>query len=125
MRHPLTSSSRDRRGNAQGVIATAAGIPSMIRRDANTPVTKRFILVALFCLLGGVLAYNVLGWEGYVEVWIGAVFRALTGGALGYVVSRYVLDLDLSRIDEQLRPQAGLSQGLLIGSGAIAVAVGV
>jgi hypothetical protein len=99
----------------------------------SSPVARRVSLIALVALLGAVLAWqfgrdvtaNSSGLEGYVLSWGGAMFRALGGAALGYAISRFGVGLDLSRIAEERRPNAALSQSILIGSLAIAVALGV
>ena len=85
----------------------------------------RWILIALLCLAGAAGAWLLLEWSGYVQGWVGALFRAASGGALGWLVSRWVLGLDLSEIPAERRPVSALSQALLIGCFAVAVAVGV
>lgn len=78
-------------------------------------------IVALICVIAAGLSINVWDESGYAFDWGGRLFKALSGGAMGWLVSRYVLALDLSAIDDELRPLAGLSQAILIGCFAIAV----
>jgi hypothetical protein len=87
--------------------------------------STRWAILALLCLVGALGAWQGMGWVQYVQSWIGAMFRAASGGFLFWVLSRYVGGLDLSKIAEERRPLAGLSQAILVGCGAIAVAVGV
>lgn len=83
----------------------------------------RWIILVLACVIGALIAFTAMGWDGWVYNWIGKLFRAASGGALGWAVSRYVVGLDLSAIPADKRPLAGLSQALLIGFGALAAAV--
>ena len=57
---------------------------------------------------GGDVRPQTAGLYGYVMTWGGSLFRALSGGALGYVISRHVLDLDLSQIAEERRRPIGM-----------------
>lgn len=82
----------------------------------------KWALIALICFLGLLYGYYVLDWGGYMQNWGGKMYKAMSGAALGWLISRYVLDLDLSKIAIELRPQAALSQAILIGAGMIAVA---
>ena len=87
---------------------------------------QRWLVVAALCALGALFAAFVFGWTGYVQTWIGSVFRAASGAALGYLISRHVLRIDLSEIPAGVeRSLAGLSVAVLIGLLAIAVANGV
>lgn len=69
---------------------------------------------ALLLLIGGDMV-------GYVQTWAGNNFKALNGGLLGWLVSRYVVGLDLSSTSLENRPMAGLAQAILIAGFAIAV----
>jgi hypothetical protein len=60
----------------------------------------------------------------YATNWLTTSFKALSGGLLGWLVSRYVIQLDLSKIPVDQRPLAALSQAILIGLFALAVATG-
>jgi|GEM_PF-5722917 len=86
----------------------------------------RWGLVVMVCTAAGTLAVMLFDWVGYVQSWGGAMFKATSGGALGWMVSRHVCELDLSKAGEgKDRAVAGLSQAFLIGAFAIAVASGV
>jgi hypothetical protein len=85
----------------------------------------RWAIVLALCFLAGCAAWLLMDWSGYVQGWVGSTFRAASGGAIGWAVSRYVVRLDLSAIPTEQRPLAGLSQALLIAGFAVAVAVGV
>lgn len=61
---------------------------------------------------------------GYVQSWGGTLFKALNGGFIGWFVSRYVIGLDISELPLELRPQAALSQAILIAGFAVALATG-
>ena len=84
----------------------------------------RWSVVALLCL--AVLLWYVLdtGWTSYVQSWLGSSFKALSGGCIGWMVSRYVVELDLSEINYEQRAMAALSQAILIGSFALSLATG-
>lgn len=96
-----------------------------VRAPLFSPRLKRWLVVAVVCVLAASFGWYALEWQGYIQTWGGAMFRAASGGALGWVVSRYVLGLDLSTINPMQRPVAGIAQALLVGCGSIAVAVGV
>lgn len=83
----------------------------------------RWVFLMLACAVGALIAFTAMGWDGWVFNWIGKLFRAASGGGLGWAVSRYFAGLDLSAIPADQRPLAGLSQALLIGFGALAAAV--
>jgi hypothetical protein len=100
----------------------------MIDQAPRASVSARLVrwsVVTAICVAAALFGYFQLEWQGYIQTWGGALFRAASGGALGWVVSRYVLGLDLSEIPAMLRPTAAVSQAFLVGAGAIAVAVGV
>ena len=84
----------------------------------------RWGVVALVCL--AVLTWSVFGagWTTYAQSWIGSAFKALSGGFIGWVVSRYVVELELSKIGIEQRPLAALSQAILIGAFAVSLATG-
>lgn len=84
-----------------------------------------WVLVIAVSLVAILLSGSLLGWLGWAFSWIGTGFKAASGGALGWLVSRYVVKLDLSTIAEaDARTVAALSQALLIGLFALAVATG-
>ena len=84
----------------------------------------RWGVVAMLCLT--VLLWYVLdtGWTSYVQSWLGSSFKALSGGCIGWLVSRYIVELDLSKISDEQRSTAALSQAILIGSFALSLATG-
>lgn len=84
----------------------------------------RWVLIAAICLFAMAVAWNRMQWADYVLSWGGAMFRALSGAAVFWFLSRYVAKLDLSAIPEDRRAMAGVSQAILVAGGAIAVAVG-
>lgn len=85
----------------------------------------RWAIIAIVLLAGGAFAFSGLDWTGWVQSWIGSLFKAVSGGAIGWAVSRHICRLDLSQIEESKRMTAGLSQSILIAGFAVAVAVGV
>lgn len=90
----------------------------------------RWLLILCACGIAAGIAATPegsggMGWTSYVQSWIGSIFRAASGGTLGWFASRYVIGLDVSAVPEPDRPIAALSQALLIAGAAIAVAVGV
>jgi len=84
----------------------------------------RWGIVGMAIVASVVLALSVGDLEGYLMSWGGTVFKALSGGLIGWLVSRYVVGLDLSSTPAEARPLAGLSQAFLIGSFALALATG-
>lgn len=90
----------------------------------NVRSSTRWALVA--ALVIAAIGYAAVGfdWSEYVFAWVGTVFKALCGGAIGWAVSRYVCRLDISSIRPSDRPVAALSQAILIAGFANAVAAG-
>lgn len=93
--------------------------------------STRWILIGIVVAVGLIGAINIdhsaafqAGMQ-YVVGWGGAIFKALSGGAVGWFVARYVVLIDLSSLPQEQRPQAGLSLALLIAGFAIAVATGI
>ena len=100
----------------------------------------RWALVAIIAVLGAIGAWLGVGWLEYVQTWIGVNFKTIQGGALGYLISRLIMRVNLSELvippDDTLpewkryvltvfiRAAVGLSQALLICTGAICVALG-
>lgn len=64
------------------------------------------------------------GLFSYVQNWGGVAFKVLSGAALGWGVSRYIIGLDLSDLPAADRPVAALSQAILIGAFALGMATG-
>lgn len=84
--------------------------------------STRWIPVIFAILVALVYAAEQMEWLDYAYSWVGSCFKALSGGAIGWAVSRYVCRLDLSQLPEPHRPLAGLSQAVLIAGFANAVA---
>jgi hypothetical protein len=84
----------------------------------------RWGAVGLLCMFMMMLALNRWDMVSYVQSWIGTSFKALSGGFIGWMVSRYVVELKLSEISEEHRPLAALSQAIVIGAFALALATG-
>lgn len=100
----------------------------------------RWALVALVAVLGAIGAWLGLDWLDYVQSWVGVNFKTVQGGALGYLISRLIMRVNLSELvippDAELpewkryvltvliRAAVGLSQALLICTGAVCVALG-
>ena len=85
----------------------------------------RALVVVILCFAAMVVVGVGLGWLGWLSSWIGTLFKAASGGALGYGVSRYVVKLDLSAVPADQRPVAAISQAILIAGFAVAIAFGV
>lgn len=81
-------------------------------------------IVAALCLAAWLVLEQARD-GGYAHAWASVMFKGLSGGFVGWLVSRYVLDLDVSSLPHDQRPIAALSQALLIVGFAIAVAVGI
>lgn len=84
----------------------------------------KWSLAVLICFVAFLWAIH--GWDmvGYAQSWLGSLFKALSGAFIGWVTSRYILDLDLSEIKEELRPMAALSQAIIMAAFIIAGALG-
>lgn len=87
--------------------------------------TKNKWLIVAF----GVLAFQAmtivfLRWDTWFASWVGAAFKALSGGVLGWGISRYALGCNLSELPAAQRPTAAVSQAILIAAFSIAVALG-
>lgn len=84
----------------------------------------RWAPVVVVVLISVLVGWLVLGWDGWLQSWGGTLFKALSGGCIGWAVSRYVVALDLSALPAEQRPLAALSQAILIGAFAMALATG-
>jgi hypothetical protein len=84
----------------------------------------RWGVIGMIVVTGIFLSLSVGDLEGYLMSWGATAFKALSGGLIGWFVSRYVVGLDLSAMDLEYRPMAGISQALLIGFYALALATG-
>lgn len=101
--------------------------PSGPKPMANNPQMRtggRWLFVAVLCVIALMAAGFGFGWTGYAAAWGGTVFKALSGGALGFLVSRVIQRLDLSELAPEDRPAAGIGQALLVSGFAIALALG-
>lgn len=96
----------------------------MIQIPSTSQSFRRWASVAAIVIAALLVGLLVFGFEGYVQSWGGTVFKALSGGLIGWAVSRYVVRLDLSEIAADQRPLAALSQAILIGLFALALATG-
>lgn len=85
----------------------------------------RWVPIILAVIVSIHYAITQMEWADYAFGWIGTMFKALSGGAIGWAVSRFVCRLDLSSIDPAARPTAALSQAILISGFAVAVAGGL
>jgi hypothetical protein len=101
--------------------------------------SSRWLLLLPLLLIGAVVAWVAFGWGGWVQSWVGAIFKAASGALLGYYISSRLTKLDLSAIvvnrfdfpeqrDEYrttlVRGVAGIAQAILIVGLAIAVSAG-
>ena len=91
---------------------------------SNNTRKIRWAVVVIAVALAVMFALTQGNFTGYITSWGGTVFKALSGGFVGWIISRYVVGLDLSAIPIEQRPLAGLSQALLIGAYALALATG-
>ena len=97
---------------------------SMIRNLIGGTGIRWSTPAAIF-VVAMLVAVFVFGWTNYVLTWVGVMFKAVSGAFVGFLISRTVFKLDLSKIPEDLRPQAALSQAILVAGFAIAVSMGV
>lgn len=86
--------------------------------------TWRWGIVGVVAGVAAVGAGLGLEWAGWAMAWAGAMFKAASGGALGWAISRHAIGLDLSEVEKTYRARAALSQALLVAGFAIAVALG-
>ena len=84
----------------------------------------RWAFVGVLCLIAAMAAVFGWDWTGYIQTWTIVVFKALSGSYIGWIVSRYVIELDLSEIPEEHRPLAALSQAIVVTGFALALATG-
>lgn len=84
------------------------------------------VLAALFFPIWPNGAGGTTTMTGYVLSWAGSVFKAMSGGIIGFWFVRKVLLVDLSTISDPLaRSVAGLGAGIVITGFIIAVCVSV
>ena len=84
----------------------------------------RWLILGLVVIAAMNYAMTGFGFTQYVQSWGGTLFKALNGGVIGWLISRYVIGLDISELPLELRPQAALSQAILIAGFALALATG-
>jgi hypothetical protein len=84
----------------------------------------RWLLVGVIVLAAMNHAMTNPDYWPYVQNWGATLFKALNGGVIGWLISRYVIGMDLSEVAEDNRPTAALSQAILIAGFAIAVSNG-
>jgi hypothetical protein len=84
--------------------------------------STRWIPVVVVIFIALSYATAQLEWLDYAYSWVGNCFEALSGGAIGWAVSRYVCRLDLSQFPPEHRALPGLAQAILIAGFANAVA---
>lgn len=91
----------------------------------NHKSSIKWAIIALLCLASMLYALNSMGYTDYVQSWIGTAFKAVSGGCIGWIISRHVLGLDISELPVEHRPMAGLSLAVLIAGFAVAIALGL
>jgi len=84
----------------------------------------RWLILGIIVLAAMHQAVVSFEFYGYVQSWGGTVFKALSGGLIGWTISRFVIGLDISELAEDQRPVAALSQTILIAGFALALATG-
>lgn len=82
----------------------------------------RWLLVGVVCLAAFSWLLRIVGWDAEAGNWLVQVFRAGSGAAIGWGLSRYVCKLDVSALPAEDRSTAALAQAVLIAGGMIAVA---
>lgn len=84
----------------------------------------KWLVLSLIVVASLHVALTEFGWFDYVQNWGAVAFKVLSGGAMGWFISRYIIGLDLSKLDATDRPVAALSQAIIIGTFALAMATG-
>ena len=93
-------------------------MPSAFVRRAS-----RWLAIIVLIVSSIIILWGGFGWESYSQVWLGKMFRATSGAAIGWLVSHFIIGLDLSEIPEgPERIEAAKSQAMIIGAFALAVA---
>lgn len=90
-----------------------------------TRMAKVLDLLTTIIVLAAIVAWVVLGWSDWTEAWAGVLVKIASGAALGLFWSRYIHGLNLSRVAQEHRPVAALSQNILVGLFALGAAIGV
>lgn len=102
---------------------------------ANGKTWSRSVWWIGFCLAGGFAIAVWIGGTEYLQSWAASVFRGCSGAVVGFLVSRFLLRINVSDIAS--RYPAGseaqaiaasrglLSSAVVVGAGVIAVSVGM
>ncbi len=99
------------------------GVSEMLQNLSKTQ--KSGLLIAM-CVVMGLVAFFFLNWSDWVKGWIGTHFKLLTGAVVGYLFSKYLLNIDPSEIDDATqRGLAGLSIAIIVGFFAHGAAAGL
>jgi len=75
----------------------------------------RWLFLGLLAIAGMNLALTEFFLYDYVQSWGGAFFKLMSGVALGWLVFRFVIGVDISSLPPEQRPMAGLSLAIIIG----------
>lgn len=87
--------------------------------------THKMTFGLVFVALAALWAWGGLGWQSWVQSWIGAMFKTYGGAASAYLLVRYGFNVDLSKIQDPLvRAVAGTGVLLFCGLVGHAVATG-
>jgi len=84
----------------------------------------KWLVLSLVVLAALYYAIIQMGLVSYVQNWGAVAFKAMSGGALGWFLSRYIIGLDISELPAADRPVAALSQAILVGTFALAMSTG-
>lgn len=105
------------------------------RWQANGKTWSRSVWWIGFCLAGGFAIAVWIGGTEYLQSWVASVFRGCSGAVVGFLVSRFMLRINISEIaarypDGSEAQAIAASRGLLssavvIGAAVVAVSVGM
>lgn len=71
------------------------------------------------------VAYYGMGMVGYVESFIGSVFKMAAAAYLAFAMCRYIDKVDLSAIeDPSMRAEVGKSRAMIIAAAMLGAAIG-
>jgi zinc transporter ZupT len=92
--------------------------------DALTRRAARWAAVTILILMAYAVMWGGMGWESYSQEWLAKMFKAASGGVLGWAISHYVTGLDLSDFrDQSIRVEAAKSKCMYIIGFALALCV--
>jgi hypothetical protein len=74
-------------------------------------------------LLAALVAWVFLGWDGWVQSWIGSLFKATSGALLGFWLSRTFAKLDLSVLKRENDSEEPMVRALVVGLAGVAQAL--